>query len=113
MCGGEGMRGGRVFSGSRNVFFAYFIYFCLRNIECECLKYFKVFRMFKGSYDIYAEDYLFVDQSNITRRHNSFKIIGKRFSSNEAKHFFSHVVNVCNSLSSNVVDNITLTTSKT
>ena len=73
----------------------------------------EVFKIFKGFDNINAEDYLTVDRSNITRRRNSFKIIGKRFSSNEAKHFFfNRVVNVWNSLPSNVVDSITITAFK-
>ena len=39
-----------------------------------------MFKIVKG-FDINAEDYLTFDQSNITRRRNSFKIAGKRFTS--------------------------------
>ena len=39
-----------------------------------------------------AENDFTVDQSNITRWRNSFKIIGKRFLSNEAKHSFNQVI---------------------
>ena len=65
----------------------------------------EVFRIFKGFDNINADDYFQVNRSNRTRSNNSFKIIGKRFSSNEAKHFFfNRVVNVWNSLPSSVVD---------
>ena len=73
----------------------------------------EVFKIFKGFDNIRAEDYFAIDQTNLTRRHNSFKIIGKRFSSNEAKHFFfNRVVNVWNSLPSDVVDSVTVETFK-
>ena len=73
----------------------------------------EVFKIFKGFDNINAEDYFTVDRSNITRKRNSFKIIGKRFLSNEAKHFFfNRVVNVWNYLPSNVVDSVTITTFK-
>ena len=69
----------------------------------------EMFKIFKGFDNVNAEDYVTVDRSSTTRRHNSFKIIGKRFSSNEAKHFFfNRVVNVWNSLPSSVVDSITV-----
>ncbi len=67
----------------------------------------EVLKIFKGFDNISAEDYFTVDRSN-TRRHNSFKVISKRFSSNEAKHFFNRVVNVWNSLPSSVVDGVTV-----
>jgi hypothetical protein len=73
----------------------------------------EVFKIFKGFDNINAEDYFTIDHSNRTRKRNSFKILGKRFLSNEAKHFFfNRVVNVWNSLPSNVVDSITVTTFK-
>jgi len=40
----------------------------------------EVFKIFKGFDNINAKDYLTVDRSNISRRRNSFKITGKRFS---------------------------------
>ena len=47
---------------------------------------------------------LSIDTSNITRN-NGYKIVGKRFQTNEAKHFFfNRVVNVWNGLPSNVID---------
>ena len=73
----------------------------------------EVFKIFKGFDNIRAEDYFAIDQTNLTRRHNSFKVIGKRFSSNKAKHFFfNRVVNVWNSLPSDVVDSVTVETFK-
>ena len=69
----------------------------------------EVFQIFKGL-DINAEDYFTIDQSNITRRRNSFKRLSTIFLTNETKHFFwNGVVNIWNSLPSNVVDSITLT----
>ena len=50
------------------------------------------------------EKYFTIDTSNITRN-NVYKIVGKRFQTNEAKHFFfNRVVNVWNGLPSNVID---------
>ena len=50
------------------------------------------------------EKYFTIDISNITRN-NGYKIAGKRFQTNEAKHFFfNRVVNVLNGLPSNVID---------
>ena len=44
------------------------------------------------------EKYFTIDTSNITRN-NGYKIVGKRFQTNEAKHFFfNRVVNVWNGL---------------
>ena len=73
----------------------------------------EVFKIFKGFDNINAEDYFTVDRSNITRKRNSFKIVGKRFLSNEAKHFFfNRVVNVWNYLPSKVVDSTSVTAFK-
>ena len=50
------------------------------------------------------EKYFTIDTSNITRN-NGYKIVGKRFQTNEAKHFFfNRIVNVWNGLPSNVID---------
>ena len=50
------------------------------------------------------EKYFTINTSNITRN-NGYKIVGKRFQTNEAKHFFfNRVVNVWNGLPSNVID---------
>ena len=57
-----------------------------------------------GHDNMIVDKYFTIDRSNYTRR-NGFKIIGKRFQSNEAKHFFfNRVVNIWNKLPSNVVD---------
>ena len=73
----------------------------------------EVFKIFKGFDNINAQDYFTIDHSNRTRRRNNFKIIGKRFVSNEAKHFFfNRVPNVWNLLPSSVVDSPTVTTFK-
>ena len=49
------------------------------------------------------EKYFTIDNSNITRN-NGYKIAGKRFQTNEAKHFFfNRVVNIWNSLPSNII----------
>ncbi len=69
----------------------------------------EVFKIFKGFDNINAEDYFTVDRLNITRRRNSFNIIGKNFSLNEAKYFFNRAVNVWNSLPSSVVDSTAVT----
>ena len=73
----------------------------------------EVYKMFKGFDNLNVNQYFSLDRSNLTRRQNSFKIIGKRFNSNEAKHFFfNRVVNVWNSLPSSVVDSETVLTFK-
>ena len=73
----------------------------------------EMFKIIKGFDNINTEDYITFDRSNITRRRHSFKITGKRFTSNEAKHFFfNRIVNVWNSLPANVVDSKTITTFK-
>ena len=54
----------------------------------------EVFIIIKGIENTDMEKYFTIDTSNITRNNGS-KIIGKRFQTNEAKHFFfNHVVNV-------------------
>ncbi len=70
----------------------------------------EVFKIFKGFDNINAEDYFTIDHSNKTRK--KIKIIGKRFSLNEAKDFFNRVVNVWSSLHSNVIDSTTVTSFK-
>ena len=46
----------------------------------------------------------FTTDTNKTRN-NGYKIVGKRFQTNEAKHFFfNHVVNVWDGLPSSVID---------
>ena len=69
----------------------------------------KCSKIIKGFDNVNAEDYITFDRSNISRRH-TFKITGKKFTSNEAKHFFfNRIVNVWNSLPANVVDSKTIT----
>ena len=46
----------------------------------------EVFKIFKGFDNINVDDYFTVDRSNVTRN-NRCKIVGKRFKTNEAKHF--------------------------
>ena len=63
----------------------------------------EMFKIIKGFDNINAEDYITFDRS----------ITGKRFTSNEAKHFFfNRIVNVWNSLPANVVDSKTINTFK-
>ena len=64
----------------------------------------EVFKIIKGIENMDIEKYFTIDTSNITRN-NGYKIVGKRFQTNEAKHFFfNRVVNVWNGLPSNVID---------
>ena len=72
----------------------------------------EVYKIFKGLDNINVNDYFTVDRSNATRN-NGYKIIGKRFRTNESKHFFfNRVVNVWNSLPAHVVDSGTIETFK-
>ena len=62
------------------------------------------FKIIKGIENMDIEEYFTIDTSNITRN-NGYKIVGKRFQANEAKHFlFDCVVNIWNGLPSNVID---------
>ena len=64
----------------------------------------EVFKIIKGIENMDMEKYFTIDTSNITRN-NGYKIVGKRFQTNEAKHFFfNRIVNVWNGLPSNVID---------
>ena len=64
----------------------------------------EVFKIIKGIENMDKEKYFTIDTSNITRN-NEYKIVGKRFRTNEAKHFFfNRVVNVWNGLPSNIID---------
>ena len=73
----------------------------------------EVFKIIKGIENMDMEKYFTIDTSNITRN-NGYKIVGKRFQTNEAKHFFfNRVVNVWNSLPSNVIDCSTTDIQKT
>ena len=71
-----------------------------------------LFKIFKGFTNMNPDNFLTLDRSNFTRN-NGFKIIGKRFKTNEAKHFFfNRVINIWNGLPSNVVDSGTIETFK-
>ena len=72
----------------------------------------EVFKMFKGFDNLNVDDYLTVDRTHATRS-NGYKIVGKRFTSNEAKHFFfNRIVNVWNGLPANIADCKTIETFK-
>ena len=54
----------------------------------------EVFKIIKGIENMDMEKYFTIDTSNITRN-NGYKIVGKRFQTNEEKHFFfNRIVNV-------------------
>ena len=64
----------------------------------------EVFKIIKGIENMDMKKYFTIGTSNITRN-NGYKIVGKRFQTNEAKHFFfNRVVNIWNGLPSNVID---------
>ena len=68
----------------------------------------KVFKIFNGFDNININDYVATDLTNTTRN-NGFKIIGKRFRSNEVKHFFfSSIVNIWNYLPLQIVNSNTI-----
>ncbi len=72
----------------------------------------EVYKIFKGFDNINVNAYFTIDRSNVTRN-NGFKIVGKRFTSIEAKHFFfNRVVNIWNGLPARVVDCNTIETFK-
>ena len=72
----------------------------------------ELFKMFHGLDNVNINDYVTVDSRSNTRS-NGYKIAGKRFRSDEAKHFFfNRVVNVWNSLPALVVNSNTLETFK-
>ena len=72
----------------------------------------EVFKILKGFDNINVSDFFTLDRSNVTRN-NGYKIIGKRFTSHEAKHFFvNRVVNVWNGLPAQVVESNTIDTFK-
>ena len=72
----------------------------------------EIFKMFKGFDNLNINDYLTVDRTHATRS-NGYKIVGKRFTSNEAKHFFfNRIVNVWNGLPANIADCNTIETFK-
>lgn len=53
----------------------------------------EVFKIFRRSDNISAENYCTVDITNITKRRDILKVIAKGFSPNEAKYFTGHLVN--------------------
>ena len=68
----------------------------------------EVFKMIRGFANVTISDYVTVDQERVTRS-NGFKIIGKTFRSEESKNFFfNRVVNVWNSLPTQVVNSDTI-----
>ena len=72
----------------------------------------QVFKIIKGLDNMAVDKYFTIDRSDYTRG-NGYKIIRKRFQSNEAKHFFfNRVVNIWNKLPGNVVDCNTIETFK-
>ena len=73
----------------------------------------EVFKMFQGFDNVNIRDYLDIDRERCTRS-NGFKIIGKNFRSEESKHFFfNRIVNVWNSLPTQVVNCNTIERFKT
>ena len=67
----------------------------------------EVFKMFRGIDNINIHDYITTDLITTTRKHD-FKVIGKRFRSNEAKHFFfNRIVNIWNYLPAQLVNSNT------
>ena len=68
----------------------------------------EVFKIFYGFDNISLNDYVTTDLT-YTTRNNGFKINGKRFRSNEAKHFyFYRIANILNSLTAQIVNSITI-----
>ncbi len=67
--------------------------------------------MFKGFVNVDVNDYFTLAQSRVTKG-NSYKIASKRFSSQEAKHFFNRVVNGWNSLPAGVLESESVATFK-
>ena len=73
---------------------------------------FEVYKIFQGFDNITVNDYFTIDRTSVTRN-NGFKIVGKRFRTNESKHFFfNRVVNVWNGLPAHVVKSNTIETFK-
>ena len=67
------------------------IQFIQRRLQEDLIE---VFKIFHGFDNINVNDHITNDLTSTTRS-NGFKIIGKRFRSNEAKHFFfNRIVNV-------------------
>ena len=55
--------------------------------KCRLRGYLTVFKIFKGFTNLKLDYYFTIDHSSITYN-NGFKIISKRFITNEAKYFF-------------------------
>ncbi len=71
-----------------------------------------VYKVFKEFDNINVNDHFTINRANVTRN-NGFKFVGKRFTSNEAKHlFFNRVVNIWNGLPPHVIDTNTIETCK-
>ena len=68
----------------------------------------EVFKIIEGIENMNMEKYFTIDTFDITRN-NGYKIVVKRFQTNDAKHFFFNpVVNVWNGLPSIVIDCFTI-----
>ena len=64
----------------------------------------EVYKIIRGFDNINPNDYFDFNYSRITRN-NGFKIVSKRFNTNEAKHFFfNRVVNIWNALPCDIVE---------
>ena len=76
-----------------------------RRLRRDLIEVFKNFHGFDNNNTI---DYITTGITSTTRN-NGFKIIGKRFRSNEVKNFsFNRIVNVWNSLPAQIVNSITI-----
>ena len=65
-------------------------------------------QIFHGFHNINISDYVIADLTSTTRN-NGFKIFGKRFRPNVAKHFFfNKIVNIWNFLLAQIVNGITM-----
>ena len=72
-----------------------------RRLRGNLIEVFKIFHDFEN---INTNYYVTTDLTSTTRN-NNYKIIGKRFRSNESKHFlFNRIVNICNSLPAQIVN---------
>ncbi len=67
--------------------------------------------MFKGFVNVDVNDHFTLTQSRVTRG-NGYKIVSKRFSSQEAKLFFNRVVNAWNLLPASVLESESVATFK-
>ncbi len=72
----------------------------------------EAFKMLKDFVNFDVNDYFTLTKSRVTRG-NGYKIASKRFSSQEAKHFFfNRVVNARNSLPASIVESESVATFK-